>query len=154
MSDQDCAPDGVDADTPSALLSSALSPSLLLLVAAGAVVGTLARYGLSRAVPTSAGHFPVSTFTVNVLGAFVLGALLEALTRPGPETVGRRRLRLLGGTGFCSALTTYSTLAVEADQLVRHHDAALAAGYAAASVLAGLVACGAGVVAAARVRGS
>ncbi len=153
MSDP-AAPVGLDPDSTPVSLPSAMSPSLLLLVAGGAVAGTLVRYGLSRAVPTSAGHFPVSTFTVNVLGAFVLGALLEALTRPGPETARRRRLRLLGGTGFCGALTTYSTLAVEADQLVRHHDAALAAGYAAASVLAGLVACGAGVVAAARVRGS
>ena len=129
-----------------------MGPLLLLLVTGGAVVGTGVRYSVARALPTVAGRFPLGTFTVNLVGAFLLGALLEALVRPAGETARRRQLRLLIGTGFCGALTTYSTLAVEADQLVRHHRAALAVGYAAGSVVAGLVVCGLGITVAQLVR--
>lgn len=142
----------VDPDSEFSALPHPLSPALLALVAVGAVPGTLARYFLGRALPTRAGQFPLSTFTVNVAGAFLLGALLASLARTEPETPRRRQLRLLLGTGFCGALTTYSTLAVDFDQLLRHHAAASAIGYAAASVVVGLLACGLGVAATNRFR--
>lgn len=142
----------VDPDSELLTLPHPLRPTLLALVAVGAVPGTLVRYFVGRAVPTQPGQFPLSTFTVNIAGAFILGALLAALARPGPERLRRRQLRLLLGTGFCGALTTYSTLAVDSDQLFRHHAAALAIGYAAASVAVGLLACGLGVAVASQWR--
>ena len=56
---------------------------------------------------------------------------------------------MLLGTGLCGALTTYSTLAVESDLLVRGGHAALAAAYAIGSVVAGLVATITGIAVAA-----
>jgi CrcB protein len=112
----------------------------LLLVFVGGFVGTIARYGVAVHEPTRTGHWPTGTFVVNVAGAFVLGALLEGLARHGPDSGVRQRARLLLGTGFCGSLTTYSTLAVEADLLVRDHRAALAGMYLAVSVLVGLLA--------------
>ena len=120
----------------------------VLLVFVGGFVGTIARYGVALHEPTTTGHWPVGTLGVNIAGAFILGALLEGLPRSGPDAGARQRARLLLGTGFCGALTTYSTLAVEADLLVREHRAALAGLYLAVSVLGGLLATIAGIAAA------
>ena len=117
----------------------------VLLVAAGGMVGTLARYGLAELDPTPSGHWPWATFGANLAGAFVLGLLLELLARSGPDHGGRQRIRLLLGTGFCGALTTFSTLAVETDLLVHDHHPGVAAGYLAATAFAGLVATVAGI---------
>jgi CrcB protein len=97
------------------------------------------------ALPTVTGQWPTGTFVVNLVGAFVLGALLEGLVRRGPDVANRQRARLLIGVGFCGALTTFSTLAVEADLLVRSHDAGLAFGYGVGSVAGGLVVTGVGI---------
>ena len=124
-------------------------PLLVALVLVGGVCGSAVRYALGLAVPTRAGGWPTSTFVVNLAGAFLLGLLLEGLARSGPDDGRRRQIRLLAGTGFCGALTTYSTLAVESDLLVRGHHPGLAATYAVVSVVAGLVATGLGITLAA-----
>jgi CrcB protein len=97
-------------------------------------------------MPVSDGGWPAATFAVNVSGAFLLGVLLEALARGGTEVGWRLRTRLFAGVGFCGALTTYSTLAVEVLLLVRGDQSETAVAYAVASVVAGLLAAAAGVV--------
>lgn len=120
-----------------------LAPQLLALVALGGALGSAARYAVADWLPTPTG-FPWPTFAVNLAGALVLGVLLERLAGH-PDSGRRRQLRLLIGTGLCGGLTTYSTLAVEADLLVRSHRHGLAAVYALVSILAGLVAAAAGI---------
>ena len=128
----------------------------LLLVAAGGCAGTLARYGLSQWEPTRSRAWPWGTFLANVIGAFVLGILLEALARRGPDEGWRQRMRLLAGTGFCGALTTFSSVVVAAAELVAHEHAATAVGYLALTTVAALAAvwlgltCGRAVAAAGR----
>ena len=120
------------------------------LVAAGGLFGAAAREALEQAIRTRPGTFPVATFVVNLTGAFLLGLLLEALARSGEDRGRRRHLRLLAGTGFLGAFTTYSTLAIETDLLVRSGHHASATIYALASALGGLVAVAAGITAGAR----
>lgn len=122
------------------------SRRLLLAVFVGGAAGTGARYGL-ESVPS--GDWPWPTFAVNVSGAFLLGVLLEALLRRGPETGRGRLLRLGLGTGLLGGYTTYSALALEVQQLVEQGSAGLAVGYALASVSLGLLAGLLGVLAAA-----
>ena len=85
----------------------------LALVAAGGAAGTLARYGLERAIGNPPGGFPWATFTANVTGAFLLGALLHALVLAGDDTGARRAVRLCLGTGVLGGYTTYSGFAVQ-----------------------------------------
>jgi fluoride exporter len=129
-----------------------LSAQLIGLVGLGGAAGTAVRYALERWLPAGVG-LPRATLIANLVGALILGVLLESLARGGPDTGRRRRLRLLFGTGFCGGLTTYSTLAVETDLLIRAHRDALAAGYAVGSVLAGIALAGLGIALAARIHG-
>lgn len=116
----------------------------LVLVAAGGAIGSAARAAIALAFPDTV--FPAATLTVNLLGAFGLGMLLEALSRFGDDTGRRRVLRLAGGTGFFGGFTTYSTFALETARLV---DSALgiAVGYALMTVVIGTVATVLGVIA-------
>ena len=125
-----------------------LTPAALGLVAGGGMAGTAARYAMTLMVPSRHG-WPVATLSVNLIGAFVLGLLLEALARRPDEGV-RQRLRLVVGTGFCGAFTTYSALAVEIDLLLRTGQATTAIAYAVTTVVAGFLVCTLGIWAAAR----
>jgi CrcB protein len=85
-----------------------------LLVAVGAAVGAPARYLLDRTVQSRhLGTWPWGTLTVNVLGSFVLGVVAAAFGAAGPDA----DVTALIGTGFCGALTTYSTLGYEVVRL-------------------------------------
>jgi fluoride exporter len=126
-----------------------LTVGLIVLVGIGGALGTAARYGLARWLPAGAG-LPRGTLIANLVGAVILGVLVEALARRGPDLGSLRRARLLIGTGFCGGLTTFSTLAVETDLLIRAHRDGLAAGYAVGSILAGVALAGLGIAAAAR----
>jgi CrcB protein len=105
-----------------------------LLVALGAAVGAPLRYLTDQAI--RARHdsvFPWGTVTVNVTGSLLLGFLVGL---PANDA-----FLLLAGTGFCGALTTYSTFSYETLRLVQTR----AWPVAVASVLANL---GAGIGAA------
>ena len=76
---------------------------------------------------------PWATLVANILGAALLGVVV---TRFATE----ERWRHFAGTGFCGALTTFSTLQIELIQLAKLGRAWTAIGYLVISVLAGLVA--------------
>jgi CrcB protein len=108
---------------------------VLAAIFVGGMAGALVRTALTRADPAAPGTWPWVTFAVNLAGAFVLGGVVawgQAERRAPPW------LRPLVGTGFCGALTTFSTMQVE----LVHMEPGLALAYAAASVAGGLVAVG------------
>lgn len=119
----------------------------LASVAVGGAFGAAARTGVDNVLRPIHG-LPVATLTVNIVGTLALGVLLETLARRGPDVGRNQRARLVAGTGFCGALTTYSTFAVEADLLLRTGRPAIALAYAATTVLAGLSAAALGIWAA------
>ncbi len=111
----------------------------------GGALGTLLRAGLLEAVGEGAPGWPWATFVVNLAGAFLLGWLVTALP-------AARRQRPLWTTGFCGGLTTFSTMQVELLGMLETGRPGIALGYAAASVLAGLVGVEAGVAGARRMQ--
>jgi CrcB protein len=107
--------------------------------------GGLVRYETTTHWAASAGTFPWSTFTVNTAGAFLLGlVVIIVLDVLGPSTYTRPLI----GAGFCGALTTFSSVVVQVDQLIAHGHAGLGFGYLAASVAVGLPAVALGAFAA------
>ncbi len=109
----------------------------LLLVCAGAAVGAPARYLTDRAVQSRHDSLmPWGTLVVNVIGSLVLGlvtGLTVAHDVPAAVTLGI-------GTGFCGALTTYSTFSYETLRLLESRAVLVACLNVGVSLVAGLAA--------------
>jgi CrcB protein len=109
--------------------------ALSAAIVAGGALGALARFGLDELIPIAPGEWPWATFIANLAGCALLGYLTTRLLERLPPSTYRRPLL---GTGLCGALTTFSSLQVEAVDLGRDGHSALAAAYVASSILAGL----------------
>lgn len=112
-------------------------------IGAGGFAGGLARYGIGLAWVSPAGAFPWATFVVNTSGAFLLALLLVLVLDVLPPST---YLRPALGTGFCGAFTTFSSVALAADQLTSAGRADIALLYVAAGVFTGLAAASFGIV--------
>jgi fluoride exporter len=106
----------------------------LTAIFVGGVIGALGRVGLLQVGLPVAPAWPWATFAANILGAFLLGYFTTRLQERLPLSAYRRPLL---GTGFCGALTTFSTVQVELLKMLDVHRYGLAAGYATASVVLG-----------------
>ena len=119
----------------------------LALVFAGGTAGTALRQLLAITVPPVAG-VAVVIVGINIIGAFLLGLLLETLAHRGPDEGRRRQLRLLLGTGVLGGFTTYSALATDTSLLLADDRLPAALLYALGTVLVGAAASWAGIGAA------
>lgn len=108
------------------------------LVAVGGGVGTGLRYLITTLTHQVAG-VPIATLGINVIGAFLLGVLLEFLADRSPDTGWSRRIRLGVGTGGLGGFTTYSALATDTVVLAASHPGR-AIGYAVGTVIIGAAA--------------
>jgi len=109
----------------------------LAAVFVGGALGTLARAALATLTAPDPGRWPWPTFTVNIVGAFLLGYFTTRLLERLPVSSYRRPLL---GTGVCGGLTTFSTMQVETIKMLEHNHYALAATYTAVSIVVGLLA--------------
>ena len=113
-----------------------------LAVAAGGALGALARYLVDRSIEARAfSLFPWSTFTINLSGCFVVGAVVAALVdrHDTPEWL---RLGLV--MGVLGGYTTFSTFGQETLDLIEEGRLAVAVTYAVSSVAIGVAAVFAG----------
>lgn len=120
-------------------------PAWVALIAAGAV-GAPVRYLVDGFVRDRTGAgFPWSTFVVNATGSLLVGLLTGlGLYHAFPETP-----RLVLGTGFCGAYTTFSTFTFETVRLLEEGALNEAFRYAFATLVVCAGATGAGVALAA-----
>ncbi|MGC5172324.1 fluoride efflux transporter FluC [Microbacterium sp. DT81.1] len=112
------------------------------LVAVGGAVGTAAREGAILLWPAADG-VPYAVFSVNALGALLLGVLYAVLARR-PDSDDLRAVRAVLGAGVLGGFTTYSALAGDTAVLWQSQPV-LAAVYAGGSVVAGIAAAAVGL---------
>jgi CrcB protein len=103
----------------------------------GGFVGAVARALAEDRLPHDPDEWPWATFAINIAGALLLGWLVTRLQERLPLSAYRRPLL---GTGFCGALTTFSTMQVELLDMLDAGHTGLALGYAAASIVVGFAA--------------
>lgn len=112
-------------------------------IAAGGAVGALARYGVMvLAAQLWGAAFPWGTLTVNVVGSFILGVLIEAFALVWSAGEGVRAFLVVGMLG---AFTTFSTFSLDVVTLYERGAMAAAAAYVLASVILSVLAVFAGL---------
>ena len=125
-------------------MAGEISPLVASLnVALGGAAGSVLRYQMGRAVTSLAGPgnaFPWGTLAVNILGSLLMGALVGWMARGAAGQQGSESMRLLLGVGLLGGFTTFSAFSSELVTMLHRGQAGMAAGYAAASLIAGMAA--------------
>ena len=105
----------------------------LIMVALGGALGASGRYAVGVAAGhLSRGSFPFGTFTVNIVGSFVLGVLAGLMAfswNPSPE------MRAFVVVGVLGGFTTFSAFSLDVVLMIERGRLALAAGYMAATLV-------------------
>lgn len=107
-----------------------------LIVGLGGAFGAVARYliGLLPLSPDSG--FPVKTFLINIAGAFLIGIIAALASKNSISP----RLVLFLKVGICGGFTTFSSFALESNQLIQGGKYLTAALYIAGSIALGILA--------------
>lgn len=104
---------------------------IAVAIAIGGALGALARFYLSGVAPVYR-DFPVGTLIVNSIASFILGYLYGLLFW-GIDVPSD--WRAFFGTGFCGALSTFSTFSYETFSLLREREYVIAGLNIAANVI-------------------
>jgi len=122
-----------------------MSPLAWMAFVAAGALGAPLRYLVDIAITErTKGTFPWATFAINVTGSFLLGLLTGLGLHHGlPKTA-----RVVLGTGFCGAYTTFSTFTYETVRLLEEGDPLAAAKNATGTLLVAALAGAAGLAAA------
>jgi CrcB protein len=113
----------------------------ILLVGLGGFVGSTLRYLAYVYIDKRfAGLFPAATFSVNIIGSFILGILIALYLKNSLS----ESMRLLLAVGICGSFTTFSTFAMENFSLLSQKEILTSFIYISLSMIIGLGAAFAG----------
>lgn len=113
----------------------------LLQVALGGAIGACLRFGVIQTMPRVPGAgFPLGVLTVNVLGSFLMGAVMIASVQRGFAS-----LNPLMMIGILGGFTTFSTFSLEAFTLFERGQVLVAGTYVVLNVVLSLAALALGV---------
>lgn len=99
---------------------------IVLVILVGGFLGTLCRYELTIHWIRSSAAFPLTIFTINVTGSFLIGIILTSIVE---KMRPNRYLRPLTCVGFLGGWTTMSTFAGESDHLISSNHLGVAMAY-------------------------
>ena len=105
-----------------------------LIVALGGGVGACARYLIGLIPVKDLYGFPVKTLFINLAGCFFIGLIAALAVKNVPLS---SKTVLFIKTGLCGGFTTFSTFALETENLIKTRHAGLAVLYVALSIIAG-----------------
>lgn len=116
------------------------SPLLILYVAIGGALGSVARYLMGAALMAHAAlnwgmRFPVGTFAINLLGSLLIGVVAGMADKHGLISSDARLFLV---TGVLGGFTTFSSFGLETVMLLKSGDMWLAAAYVLGSVILGV----------------
>ena len=116
----------------------------MFAIALGGDLGAIARYWLTELSSTMFGaEFPYGTLIVNVLGSLCLGFAFVLLSERALVSPLWRSAVIVG---FLGAFTTFSTFSLQAFDLIQQERFLAGGSYIVGSVVASLVAVGAGMI--------
>jgi fluoride exporter len=118
-----------------------IESAVLGAVAAGGVLGAVARYAVASAFPSDPAGFAWATFAINVSGCFLIGVLMVAVER---SVAGHRLVRPFLGVGVLGGYTTFSAFALDAVLALDAGAIGTALAYVVGTLLAALAAVWAG----------
>ena len=117
----------------------------LLLAMLGGAIGSGARFLTGRATLAAFGPgYPWGTLAVNLIGGFLMGALVGSLARFGQ---GGEQWRILIGVGVLGGFTTFSAFSLDAMNMIERGDWLPALGYILVSVTGSIAALALGLTA-------
>jgi fluoride exporter len=116
---------------------------LLILATLGGAIGSGARHLVNISLTRALGPaFPWATLTVNVVGSFLMGFLVDMIMR---RFGGSPEMRTFLATGILGGFTTFSAFSLDISTLLARDEIATALIYIAASVAMSLLALYAGL---------
>jgi fluoride exporter len=121
--------------------------TIIVLIVVGGALGAVARYSLANWVYRRTGTgFPWGTLVVNVVGCFLLGAVMTGVA----ESSLHVQVGAFVAIGFLGDFTTFSTFTYETVMLLRHREWTRVLAYQLGSVVLGVLAVVAGMLLGAR----
>ena len=115
----------------------------LLIVAVGGAIGSGLRHLVNMASLRLMGpSFPWGTLTVNIVGSFVMGAIVELIAR---RFGASNEMRLFIATGILGGFTTFSAFSLDTVVLWERGAVATCVAYVGLSVIGSLAALFAGL---------
>lgn len=119
-----------------------MNMKLILIIGIGGFIGTIFRYIISIGIQNKfLSSYPFGTFTVNIIGCFLIG-IIYALSDRGNISV---EWRLFIATGILGGFTTFSSFSNETVSMLRDAQYGFALLYVLSSVTIGILATFAGI---------
>ena len=105
-----------------------------LLVGLGGMIGSIGRHWASLLIKQN--NFPTATLTVNVIGSFIIGAIMALAIKH----TNLNDWRVFIATGICGGFTTFSAFSWESLQMLQQQRYGAVVMYISLSLVASIVA--------------